>query len=351
MKLHALACTALIAGTACAQGQYKVHDMSRPRPRVVTPPAQNLPAPVPPDATVLFDGKSAAEWAGAEGGPAKWKVENGALVVTAGAGGIVSKKSFGDVQLHLEWASPVPATGRSQGRGNSGVFFMGLYEVQVLDSFRNETYADGQAASIYGQYPPLVNACRPPGEWQSYDIVFRRPHFDSGGRLLKPARLTVVHNGVVVQDNVELLGPTVWLHYQPYKAHADRLPMSLQEHGNPVRFRNIWAREIGEKEEFQLPEAESPAFRLRRSDLKNYAGSYTADNAARMEVRITEKKGRLYFGIPFREQELELIPRSAREFALRTTDARVLFDLGVGGRADGLRFEVAGDQAFAAKRR
>ena len=162
-------------------------------------------------------------------------------------GAIRTKKKFGSCQLHVEWASPEEVTGDSQGRGNSGVFLMEFYEVQVLDNYRNITYADGMAAAVYGQYPPLVNACRPPGEWQTYDIVFHRPRFDADGGLLRPAFMTVFHNGILVQDRVELTGPTAWKQRPPYKAHADRLPISLQDHGNPVRFRNIWIRELAER--------------------------------------------------------------------------------------------------------
>ena len=174
----------------------------------------------------------------------RWRIVDGAMEVVAGTGGIQTRESFGDVQLHVEWMSPAPPRGTDQDRGNSGVFFMGMYEVQVLDSWENVTYADGQAAALYGQYPPLVNASRKPGEWQSYDIVFRRPRFDGSGKVTSPARVTVLHNGVLVQDNVELTGPTGHYARPPYSAHADRLPISLQDHGHPVRFRNFWVRTL-----------------------------------------------------------------------------------------------------------
>ena len=144
----------------------------------------------------------------------------------------------------MEWASPAEVVGESQGRGNSGVFLMGFYEVQVLDNYQNKTYDDGMAAAVYGQFPPRVNACRAPGEWQTYDIVFHAPRFNAEGGLEKPAFMTVFHNGILVQDHVELTGPTGWKQRPPYKAHAERLPISLQDHGNPVRFRNIWIREL-----------------------------------------------------------------------------------------------------------
>jgi hypothetical protein len=224
--------------------RWAIHDPARPMPRVVDPGPAGPPAAVPSDAVVLFDGKDLSAWEDGKGEPAKWKVEAGYMEVVAKTGSIRSKHGFGDCQLHVEWATPAVVKGESQERGNSGVFLMDMYEVQVLDSFENKTYADGTAAAIYGQYPPLVNACRRPGEWQTYDIVFRRPRFDAEGKLLRPARMTVFHNGVVVHDNVELTGPTAHKARPPYKAHADKLPISLQDHGNPTRFRNIWLREL-----------------------------------------------------------------------------------------------------------
>ena len=151
---------------------------------------------------------------------------------------------FGDVQLHVEWASPNPPAGKGQGRGNSGIFLMGLYELQVLDSYGADTYADGFAGAIYGQYPPLANASRPPGQWQTYDIAFRRPRFDKDGKIVEPARMTVIHNGILIQNNEELWGRTDWLETSPYEANPDRGPIQLQDHGHPVRFRNIWIREL-----------------------------------------------------------------------------------------------------------
>lgn len=345
----AVLCATAATSAPAKTGGWKVHDMQRPRPPVVTPPAQKLPLPAPADAVVLFDGKDLSEFTTETGGPAKWKVQDGVLTVVPGAGPILSKRAFGDVQVHLEWASPSPATGHSQGRGNSGIHLMGRYEVQILDSYQAETYADGQAAAIYGQYPPLVNACRPPGEWQSYDLFFRAPRFDTRGKLRKPARVTVVHNGILVQDNVELLGPTIWLHYQPYSAHAERLPFSLQEHGNPVRYRNIWVRELKETDPVVIrQEAEAQITGL---DLKRYAGTYMAPLGGKpTPVTVAVKGAHLQFGIPSRGQKFDLVPHSPTEFSLRTTDARLLFDLDSEGRARGFAFNVAGDQAFVAKR-
>ncbi len=166
------------------------------------------------------------------------------MEVVPGSGGMETRQDFGDVQLHLEWKAPNPPAGQGQDRGNSGVFFMGRYEVQILDSYDNDTYPDGQAGAIYGQYPPLVNPVRPPGQWQSYDIVFRRPRFHPNGTLRAPARMTVVFNGVLVHDAAELVGPTSHHERLPYATHPDRLPLSLQDHGHPVRFRSIWIRNL-----------------------------------------------------------------------------------------------------------
>jgi len=224
--------------------KWAIHDMNRPLPPVVDPGPAGPPVPAPSDAVVLFDGKDLSLWENAKGGPAGWKVENGYMEVVAKTGSIRTKKGFGNCQLHIEWAAPALVSGEGQERGNSGVFLMDTYEVQVLDSFNNRTYADGQAAAIYGQYPPLVNASRGPGEWQTYDIIFHGPRFDADGKLVEPARMTVFHNGVLVHDNVELTGPTAHKARPPYKAHADKLPLSLQDHGNPVRYRNIWLRAL-----------------------------------------------------------------------------------------------------------
>jgi hypothetical protein len=242
---------AMITGSACsarAQG-WTVHSMERPKPPVVDPGPARPPAPPPADAFVLFDGTGLDAWeqASDSGRPAEWKVESGYMEVVPGRGAIRTRRAFGDLQLHIEWAAPVPPTRDGQNRGNSGVFFMSRYEVQVLDSWQNETYADGQAAALYGQYPPLVNATRPPGQWQAYDIVFRRPRFDSSGKLRRPARVTVIHNGVLVHDAVSLKGATAHAREATYEAHPDRLPLLLQDHDSPVRFRNIWVRELAEE--------------------------------------------------------------------------------------------------------
>ena len=231
--------------------QYEVHDSRRPQPAVVTPgtaSTQEQPGKAPSDAVVLFDGKDLSKWESNKGGSEpKWKVENGELVVEPRSGNIQTKDEFRDVQLHIEWLQPKGTEGKGQGRGNSGVFFMGVYELQVLDSYNSETYADGMAGAMYGQYPPLVNAARPQGEWQTYDAVFRAPRYEDG-KLVKPARVTVFFNGVLVQDNVELIGTTKHKGLATYpKEHPEKGPIGLQDHGNPQRFRNIWVRELKEE--------------------------------------------------------------------------------------------------------
>jgi hypothetical protein len=236
---------ALLQGSQpCGAQEWPMHSLERPRPRVVNPGPAGAPVPPPADATVLFDGRDLSRWRAANGGAARWTVENGYFEVVAGTGTLASADAFGDVQLHIEWMAPSPPKGESQDRGNSGVFLMGQYEVQVLDSYRSDTYADGQAGALYGQFPPLVNASRPPGEWQSYDIVFHAPRFDSAGTLLRPARMTVLHNNVLIHDNVELLGPTTHRERRPYARHAARLPITLQDHAHPVRYRNVWVRAL-----------------------------------------------------------------------------------------------------------
>ncbi|MBA4106726.1 MAG: DUF1080 domain-containing protein [Pirellula sp.] len=203
-------------------------------PPIVTPGEK--PSDAPSDAVVLFDGKDLSAWKGAEG----WKLEDGAMVV--GKEMIESKDAFGDCQLHIEWSAPTPAVGESQGRGNSGVFF-GPYELQVLDSYDNKTYYDGQAASIYKQAPPLANAMKAPGDWNVYDIAWTAPRFKTDGSLESPAYITVFHNGVLVQNHFELLGNTPFSDPPSYNKHDVKQPIRLQDHGNPVKFRNIWVRE------------------------------------------------------------------------------------------------------------
>ncbi len=219
----------------------QVTEVDEPVPPVVTPGVGNAP---PSDAVVLFDGTDLSGWESRDGNPALWEVEEGAMTVVPGTGDIRTKQGFGDIQLHLEWRTPEVIKGEGQGRGNSGVFFMEKYEIQILDSYDNYTYPNGMAASVYKQAIPLVNVCREPGEWQTYDIIFMAPRFNEQGRVTIPARITVIQNGVLVQNNVEIWGTTRYIGLPAYTKHEDKLPISLQDHGDLVSFRNIWIREL-----------------------------------------------------------------------------------------------------------
>ncbi len=217
--------------------KWRVHDGTRPQPKVVDPgrPAQR-PRPKPADAIALFDGTATDKWTNAT-----WQVVDGAMVV--GKGDTQTKETFSDFQLHVEWATPAEVKGIDQGRGNSGIFLCGKYEIQVLDNWENQTYPDGQAGSVYGQTPPLVNACRKPGEWQTYDIFFTAPRVDDAGNLTQTARVTILHNSILVQNNTEILGNTNHRSLPNYEKHGPG-PIRLQDHGNPTKFRNIWIRPI-----------------------------------------------------------------------------------------------------------
>lgn len=224
------------------QGDPKLTELWEPQPKVVAP--GKTAADAPADAIVLFDGANADAWVGRDGKPVKWKVENGAMTVVGGTGDIRTKEGFGDCQLHIEWRTPAEVSGEGQGRGNSGIFFMGQYELQVLDSYNNKTYANGQAGSIYKQLPPLVNASRGPGEWQTYDVIFTAPRFNEDGSLKSQARITVFHNGVLIQNDRVLWGSTEYIGIAAYEKHGEREPLVLQDHGNPVSYRNIWIRPL-----------------------------------------------------------------------------------------------------------
>jgi len=224
-----------------AVSQTEKKDETRAEPNVITP---GIGTTAPSDAIVLFDGTSFSQWDDGKGGDAKWKLENGAMIVVKGAGDIYTKQSFGDCQLHIEWRSPETVVGEGQTRGNSGVIFQKRYELQVLDSYNNPTYFNGQAGSIYNQSPPLVNACRKPGEWQSYDVVFMAPRYNSNSTLEIPPRITVFQNGVLVQNNFVIKGVT--MPRVTFDAYF-KGPLQLQDHGdhgNPVSYRNIWIREL-----------------------------------------------------------------------------------------------------------
>lgn len=217
-----------------------VHDPRRPLPPVVTPAPADRPYAPPSDAIVLFDGRDLSGWTGRDG-EAKWKVQDGWMEVVPKTGNIWTRRDLGDGHYHVEWTAPTAISHRSQGRGNSGVFLLRLYEVQVLDNYQNPTYADGTAGAIYGQFPPLVNACRAPGEWNTYDIFWFGPRFE-GDRLIAPARITVVFNNLPTQICRELMGPTKYRKIASYRPHPPAAPLELQDHNNPVRFRNIWFR-------------------------------------------------------------------------------------------------------------
>lgn len=223
----------------------------QPQPTIITPgteSTQEAPGLPPSDAVVLFDGKDLANWTAEDGKPTKWIVQDGIMLCTKDSGMIRTKQEFGSCQLHVEWATPTEVSGEGQGRGNSGVFLMGQYEVQVLDSYNNITYPDGQAGALYGRSKPLVNACRKPGEWQTYDIIFHRPVFQDG-KVVKRATFTVLQNGVLIQDHYELSGGTLWdggHSVTEYVPHGDKGPLMFQDHGNPIRFRNVWVRELND---------------------------------------------------------------------------------------------------------
>ncbi|MDB6022735.1 MAG: hypothetical protein JWQ04_2592 [Pedosphaera sp.] len=315
------------------------HDRDRPAPTAVTPGTASTdehPGRPPSDAIVLFDGTDLSKWVGLDdGSPTKWIMRDGYMECVRGSGYIRTLQNFGDCQLHVEWATPTPPHGEGQGRGNSGVFFgLDRYELQVLDSYNARTYSDGSAGSIYGQYPPLVNATLPPGKWQTYDIIYTAPRFDANGKLLSPVRETVIHNGVLIQNNVTLLGPTSWLERAPYSAHPEKQPIAFQDHGNPVRYRNVWVRELGKtgKSEFSLPEAL----------LDNYTGSYESGvEIAKENHQLVARVG----GVRF-----VMYAESPTKFFAKTTDVQLEFPANVNGKAESVIWSV-GEGANKAKRR
>jgi len=224
------------------QGDPKATEVWEPIPKIVEPGKTNDQPPS--DAIVLFSGKDLSGWLNKNNQPAQWKVEDNAMTVVKGTGEIHTAQKFGNCQLHIEWRTPEKVEGESQGRGNSGIFLMGQYELQVLDSYNNRTYSNGQAGSIYKQHIPLVNASKPPGVWQTYDVIFTAPKFNDDGTVNSPARITVFQNGILVQNNVEIKGATAYIGQPVYKKHGEKESLTLQDHGNPVSFRNIWIREL-----------------------------------------------------------------------------------------------------------
>ncbi len=317
---------------------WKSHDLSRAQPKVVT--ASMKPGGPPSDAIVLFDGTDLSQWVSSNGADAKWKIVDGAMESVPRSGYIVSKQKFGDCQLHVEFASPKTVKGTGQGRGNSGVFLMGEFEVQVLDSYENPTYSDGSAGSIYGQYPPLVNASRKPGEWQSYDIVFRRPRFDDQGNLTSAARLTVFHNGVLIQNGNDALGPTNWIRHKAYEKIAGKTegPLSLQDHGNPVRYRNIWVRNLVEPEIPIKEPAEGVRHELKQVEMDRLVGRYGGH-------RIEQSKGALIFMFNG-NTPLTLVATSPTAFEFKESAGTLQFETGADGMISEavIRLDAAGIQ-------
>ncbi len=349
--LAGLAATVALAaghgpGPAADGDRWRQHDVRRPRPPVVEPAEAAIASKPPADAVVLFDGSGLDAWQAGNGGPAGWKVEDGALVTTPGTGQIQTKREFGDVQLHVEWSAPSPPVGKGQDRGNSGLFLMGQFEIQVLDSYRADTYADGQAGAIYGQYPPLANASRPPGDWQSYDIAFRRPRFNAAGELIEPARITLFHNGILVQNNEEPFGPTSWLKWLPYADSGGRGPISLQDHDHPVRYRNIWLRELPERAAPSSKDLARPsAVELSAEILDRYAGRYLLNAKPNAPVATIAREGdHLTVSFPFRPGALDLVPIAETEFAMPSTDGRFTFRVDGDGKATSVLFRIGDGQ-------
>ena len=238
-------CAAMISQISLiAQKDPATTEIWKPEPKVVTPGKTNSDAPS--DAVILFNGTSGSNWKHKNGDDAKWTVADNAFTVKPGTGDIQSKQKFGDCQLHIEWKIASNVTGDGQNRGNSGIFLMGRYEVQVLDNYNNinKTYVNGQAGSMYKQSPPLVNVCKAPGEWQTYDIIFTAPRFSEKGNVIEPARITVIQNGVLVQNNTTIWGNTVYIGSPFYEKHETKEPLIIQDHGNATSFRNIWVREL-----------------------------------------------------------------------------------------------------------
>ena len=354
-----VACTSVISKTLCAallttfifgistadaqlETGWKIHDLNRPQPKIATPAAEGFVSQPPSDADVLFDGTDLDQWRDSQGGKTKWKIKNDILASSKKAGNIYSKNEYGDCQLHLEWAIPKDTDGEGQGRGNSGVFLMGLFEIQILDSLENATYADGMAGSIYGQYPPLANAARGLGEWQSYDIIFHRPRYHSDGSLKSRARITALHNGVLTQDNAEILGPTSWIKHLKYPKDMQAGPLVLQEHGNVVHFRNIWIRDLSEG----LPPPAQPypnaQVELNDEDLDRLVGDYG-------KFKVKKANGKIF--CVFYQAEMELLPLSKSEFVMKKCAGNLSFDFDDKGQVKEakLQLDAAGNRKGAKK--
>jgi len=332
---------------------YLIHDMERAEAPVVTPGANGSP---PADAIVLFDGTDLSAWRTEDGGPAPWIVKDGYMETVAGAENIYTKEAFGDCQLHVEWASPKDTGGRDgQDRGNSGIFLMEKYEIQVLDSYQNRTYADGHAGSVYAQYPPQVNATRPSGEWQTYDIVFHAPRFKKDGTVKRKARITAFLNGVLVQDNVQLTGPTGWLQQKPYEKHADKLSIKLQDHDNPVRFRNIWIRPLAQPKHLKkIPMKQREAkVQLSAAQLDRFVGSYETvepdEEKKDTPFLIIRRDGGDLFVTVRDKQEWKLFAQTENQFVFDNVDATLTFESDGQGNVTGVNFQVGVHPKFEKK--
>ena len=330
-------------------GKWKLHDMNRPQPAVVTPgtaSTHDTPGKPPSDAIVLFDGKDLSAWQKNNGEPATWKVENGYMEVVKNGGSIKTRQGFGDCQLHIEWSTPVMKDARGQHNGNSGIHMMEIYELQILNSYQNQTYPDGQAGALYGQLPPIVNSSRPSLEWQSYDIIFHRPRFAEDGQVQSPALVTVLHNGVLVQDHEAFTGPVDWQAQPAYRVHPDRVPIGLQDHGNPIRFRNIWIRDL---EQYQRP-APAPSeiveITLDAEKRQKYFGQYKSESGGMINIKDHDDKFAIFFGENFK---YHIFPLSPTEFTSRKVAADFTFQLNAEGNVSGLIFDMGGDRWVSKK--
>jgi hypothetical protein len=332
---------------------YLIHDMERAPAPAVTPGTNGGP---PADAIVLFDGANLNEWRTEDGAAPAWLVQDGYLQCVEGADDIFTKRNFGDCQLHIEWASPADPAGKiDQDRGNSGIFFMEKYEIQVLDSYQSRTYSDGYAGSVYAQYPPQVNATRPPGEWQTYDIVFHRPRFKKDGSLRKPARITAFLNGILVQDNVTLTGPTGWLQQKPYEAHADEMSLKLQDHDSPVRFRNIWIRPLATPDHLKKIKMKSreAKVQLTAAQLDRFVGAYeTIDpDEEKKEVPfiVIRREGDQLYATVRDKQERRIFAQTENEFVFEIFDGTLTIESDAQGNVTGVNFRVGLNPKFEKK--
>jgi len=341
LVVAAMAATGAMSRQAHGQLEtgWKAHDKDRPAPIVVTPGEGTIFAKPPSDAVILFDGKNFDNWMGAVD---KWKIVDGVMETVGKSGPVMSKEEFGDCQLHIEWASPTEVNGSGQRRGNSGVFLMNAFELQVLDSHENPTYPDGTAASVYGQYPPLVNASRGPGQWQSFDIIFHAPRFGEDGELKKRATMTALHNGVLVQDNSEILGPTSWIKHGLYAKGKTTGPIRLQDHGSPVRYRNIWVRRLAAqrgKPENPYPVA---ALQLPPEKRKLLVGTY--QTGKQKEFHVFEKGDDVYCRLY--GTRMKMLALSESDFAFEKCAGMISFQMDKNGKVESasLKLDAAGER-------